>query len=139
MRPSATRVVVRAVGIDTLVATVGYSYLNGNLDYDVPRQAAGHYVGTAEPGDKGNLVIGGHVSLRTGPAVFQALPGVKAGDVVEVYRGDQIYRYSVTEIRVVAADATSVMRPTQDATLTLITCFPERNFQQRLVVIAKLV
>ena len=73
MRPSATRVIVRAVGIDTQVATVGYSYANGNLDYDVPRQAAGHYVGTAEPGDRGNLVIGGHVSLRTGPAVFPAV------------------------------------------------------------------
>jgi sortase A len=71
--------------------------------------------------------------------VFASLPDVKAGDIVQVYRGDQVFRYSITEIKVVAAEATSVMSQTQDARLTLITCFPERNYPHRLVVVGKLV
>lgn len=134
----ATRVVVESVGIDSEVRSVGYTFGNGRLQYDVPRFEAGQYVGTAEPGTSGNTVIGGHVANRGGSAVFEHLPGVQAGDVIQVYSGDELFRYSVTEIKVVAADATAVMRQTQDATLTLITCFPGQDYSQRLVVVGKL-
>lgn len=134
----ATRVVVDSVGIDSEVRSVGYSFNNGKLQYDVPRVEAGQYVGTASPGDTGNTVIGGHVANRGGSAVFEDLPGVKAGDVIQVYSGDRLFRYSVTEIKVVAADATAVMGQTHDATLTLITCFPGQDYSERLVVVGKL-
>ena len=134
----ATRVVVESVGIDSAVSAVGYTFQGGSLRYDVPRLEAGQYVGTAQPGQTGNSVIGGHVATRGGTAVFQHLPKVKAGDIVEVYSGDQKFRYSITEIKIVAADATSVMSQTQDATLTLITCFPGQDYSERLVVIGKL-
>jgi LPXTG-site transpeptidase (sortase) family protein len=140
LRPEgATRVVVPSAGIDAQVEQVGYTYQNGHLDYSVPLREAGQYVGSAEPGSRGNTVIAGHVATRSGKGVFENLPQVKAGDIVEVYRGSEIYRYSVTDIRIVAPDATSVMSQTQDATLTLITCYPDNNFQNRLVVIGKLV
>ena len=135
---NATRVVVRSVGIDAGVQPVGYLYQNGKIEYDVPRLEAGEYVSSAKVGRPGNAVIGGHVSRRGLPGVFAKLPSVVAGDVVEVYRGDQVFRYSITEIRIVASDATSVMSQTQDATLTLITCFPGDSFQDRLVVRGKL-
>mgnify|MGYP002634520569 CR=1 FL=1 len=134
----ATRVVVQSVGIDSEVRSVGYTFQNGRLRYDVPQLEAGQYVGTAAPGQPGNTVIGGHVATRGNTAVFQHLPDVKAGDIIEVYSGDRMFRYSVTEIKVVAADATSVMSQTQDATLTLITCFPGQDYSERLVVIGKL-
>jgi sortase A len=120
------------------VQPVGLVFTQGKLQYDVPYVEAGQYVGTAQPGRPGNAVIGGHVSRRGAPGVFAALPKVVAGDVVEVFRGDQVFRYSVTEIRVVASDATSVMSQTQDATLTLITCFPDDGLRERLVVVGKL-
>ena len=134
----ATRVVVESVGIDSEVRSVGYTFSNGSLRYDVPRDEAGQYVGTAVPGEIGNTVIGGHVATRSGSAVFEHLPGVKAGDVIQVYVEDRVFRYSVTEIKVVAADATAVMEQTQDATLTLITCFPGQDYSERLVVVGKL-
>ncbi|MBT5773737.1 MAG: sortase [Dehalococcoidia bacterium] len=134
----ATRVVVQSVGIDSEVRSVGYTFQGGLLRYDVPQLEAGQYVGTAPPGQPGNTVIGGHVATRGNTAVFQDLPGVKAGDIIEVYSGDRKFRYSVTEIKVVAADATSVMSQTHDATLTLITCFPGQDYSERLVVIGKL-
>lgn len=134
----ATRVVIASVGVDTGVKPVGLVYRGGALQYDVPRIEAGQYVGSAAPGEAGNIVIGGHVAQRGAPGVFQELPRVTAGDVVEVYRGDHVYRYSITEIKVVAADATDVMSSTQEATLTLITCFPDDNYRERLVVVGRL-
>lgn len=136
---AATRVVIPSVGIDADVRPVGYTFGNGALAYDVPRRDAGQYAGTAAPGDRGNAVIGGHVASRSGAAVFKELPGVKAGDVVDVYRGDKLYQYAVTEIKVVAADATSVMDRTDDARLTLITCFPGQDYSERLVVVGQLI
>lgn len=135
---SATRVRVPSIGLDAEVRAVGYTFEQGRLQYDTPRHEAGHYVGSAAPGEAGNAVIAGHVSTRGGRAVFQHLPDVDVGDVVEVERGEELYRYAVTELRVVSPDQVEVMARTGDATLTLITCFPDRNYEDRLVVIAKL-
>lgn len=134
----ATRIVIDAIGLDALVSPVGLVFRGGELQYDVPSLEAGQYAGTAAPGDPGNTVIGGHVARRGASGVFQKLPQIVAGDVVQVFRGDQVFRYFITEIRVVAADATDVMSPTQDATLTLITCFPDDNYAERLVVVGRL-
>ena len=104
----------------------------------MPRVGAGYYAGSAAAGEPGNTVIAGHVSARSGPAVFSALPDVRIGETAEVFSGDQIYRYLITEIRVVAPEATAVMAQTQDATLTLITCSRGQSNQKRFVVIGKL-
>jgi LPXTG-site transpeptidase (sortase) family protein len=135
---AATRVRVPTIGVDAEVRSVGFVLQGGQLVYDTPRFEAGQYAGTADPGRAGNLVIGGHVANRGALAVFSRLPEIRIGDVVEVFSGPVLYRYSVTELRVVAPDATAVMARTQDATLTLITCSPEPDHARRLVVIGKL-
>ena len=135
---TATRVRVPSIGLDAEVRAVGYIFAQGRLQYDTPRHQAGQYVGSAAPGEAGNAVIAGHVSARGGSAVFEHLPDVDVGAVVEVERGAELYRYEVTELRVVAPEQVAVMARTGDATLTLITCFPDRNYEDRLVVIAKL-
>ncbi len=135
----ATRIVVPSVSLDAEVRPVGLVFRGGTLQYDVPQQEAGQYVGSATPGTAGNTIIGGHVARRGATGVFAALPDVRAGDVIEVYRGDVRFRYSITEVKVVAADATDVMGPTQEATLTLITCFPDDNYAERLVVVGRLI
>ena len=135
---SATRVRIPSVGIDTEVRTVGYVFREGELQYDVPRVGAGQYPGSAPPGQPGNTVIAGHVASRSGPAVFRDLPQVRVGETVEVFRGDQVFRYLITEIRVVAPEATAAMAETDDATVTLITCSRDQNFRQRFVVVGKL-
>lgn len=133
----ATRVRIPSTGLDTEVRPVGYIFRSGRLEYDVPRVAAGQYPGSAAPGEPGNLVIGGHVATRSGPAVFRELGDARPGDSVEIFRGDQIFRYLITEIRIVDADATEVMAGTENATVTLITCVGA-EYSQRLVVIAVL-
>jgi LPXTG-site transpeptidase (sortase) family protein len=135
----ATRVRIAAVGIDAEVRSVGYTLRGGQLEYDVPRFEAGHYAGTADPGEHGNLVIGGHVTNRGAAAIFRRLPEVAIGDVVEVFRGDERFRYAVTELRTVAPEATGVMASGGPAaTLTLITCSPNADQRYRVVVIGTL-
>jgi sortase A len=135
----ATRVRVPALGIDAEVRPVGLAFREGRLQYDTPTVEAGQYAGTANPGSLGNTVIGGHVALRGGEGVFRALPNVKVGSLVEVLSGARLFRYQVTEVRIVAPDATDVMEPTQDATLTLITCSEDGARTRRVVVVGKLV
>lgn len=135
----ATRIRIASVGIDTDVSSVGYVFQDGQLRYDVPRRGAGQYSGTAAPGEPGNAVIAGHVSIRSGPAVFRDLDRVRVGDTIEVFRGDQLFTYVVTELRVVPADETSVMQRSDGATVTLITCSREQNFKDRFIVVGKLV
>ena len=135
----ATRVRIEAVGIDAEVASVGYVFKDGRLQYDVPRRGAGQYTGTAAPGEQGNTVIAGHVSNRSGPAVFRDLSQVSLGETIEVFRGDQVFRYEVVELRLVPADAIEVMQAVGGATVTLITCSVDDNFKDRFVVIGKLI
>ena len=52
--------------------------------------------------------------------------------------GERRVTYEVIEIRVVAPTAVQVMDQTPDATLTLITCYPNNDYSRRLVVVGKL-
>ena len=135
----ATRLRVEALGIDAEVRPVGVVFRDGALRYDVPRVEAGQYAGTGEPGRPGNVVIGGHVSTRGAPGVFRALPSIALGEVVEVFQGEQVYRYEVRSIRTVSPDDVSVMAPTSEETLTLITCYADDDYSSRVIVVAKLI
>jgi sortase A len=97
--------------------------------------------GTALPGAPGNAVMAGHISSpvsRKGE-VFRRLPEVRVGDRVEVYSGERLATYEVVAVRLVAPTAVEVMEQTSDARLTLITCYPDHDYSQRLIVIARLV
>lgn len=51
--------------------------------------------------------------------------------------GERRIIYEVTEVRVVPPTAVQLMDQTPDATLTLITCYPNNDFSKRLVVVGK--
>ena len=82
-------------------------------------RGAGHVSGTALPGSNGNIAIAGH---RDG--FFRSLKDVEAGTEIEVttLRGSRTFR--VSELRIVDPLEVSVLDPTEDTMLTLITCFP---------------
>jgi LPXTG-site transpeptidase (sortase) family protein len=84
------------------------------------------------------MVISGHVSVadRANLAVFKHLDRVTEGDVVKVYSGDDLYRYTVLKVLVVAPDETRLLRSTAGSTVTLITC--TKDLKDRLVVIGTL-
>ncbi len=98
--------------------------------------AAGHVPGTALPGRAGNSVVVGHRD-----SVFAGLARVETGDEIRLAAlgAGEERRYRVSELRVVDPDDLSVLAPTQDERLTLITCYPFRWIgpaPQRYVVTA---
>lgn len=75
--------------------------------------------GSAMPGTAGNTVLYGARSGST--AVFERLNTLRAGDEVTVVAGNVAYVYQVKTVEEVEARDTSVLLPTKDPTLTLIT------------------
>ncbi len=136
-----TRLVIPAIALDTRVVEVGIVIEDGKPVWGTAAFAVGYHRGTALPGEKGNTVMAGHISSPVSHKgdVFRRLPELRIGDRVEVYTAERRLTYEVTEIRVVSPTAVDVMDPTPDATLTLITCYPDRVYTKRLVVVAKLV
>ena len=80
---------------------------------------AGRVPGTGAFGAAGNLALAGH---RDG--FFRGLKDIAVGDEIELEHGNGVVNYSVTELLVVDPDAVHVLEPTQETTLTLITCYP---------------
>jgi LPXTG-site transpeptidase (sortase) family protein len=97
---------------------------------------AGHVPESAGMGGVGNTVVAAHRDLA-----FHGLRRVKTGDIVEV-DADTTYTYRVSRLRVVDPDDTSVLAPSRERSLTLITCYPFGfigNAPKRFVVQAEFV
>ncbi|GGI84258.1 class GN sortase [Shewanella gelidii] len=79
----------------------------------------------AMPNQSGNAIIAGHRDTH-----FSILKGVQLGHYIrltDVTGGHQYYRVVYTQI--VHQDQNSVMAPTKDNRLTLITCYPFEEVQ----------
>jgi sortase A len=96
----------------------------------------GHMTQTAEPGEIGNSVITGHRDT-----FFRHIYELEKGDQFFVERGGKRFVYEVTGKKIVEPTDMSVTRPTDDAQVTLITCYPTYYIgpaPKRLVVFSKL-
>ena len=82
-------------------------------------KGAGHVEGTARPGDNGNIAIAGHRDT-----FFRGLKDLEVGADIEMAtpEGSRVFR--VAELRIVDPLDVSVLDPTEDTVLTLITCYP---------------
>jgi sortase A len=85
----------------------------------VLRKAAGHLPGTAFPGASGNVALAGHRDRH-----FRPLKDVAPGDEVLLTTPDGTFRYRVEWTRIVDPQAVHVLDPTEQPTLTLVTCYP---------------
>lgn len=123
-------------------ASIVQTYLNGySWDISALGGNAGHLQGTAWMNTVGNIVLAGHVEMGDGRrGVFAPLTGLNDGDPLFLSQGDERRVYSVREIRSVSPEDLSVIYPSANDQLTLITCqdydFINDNYQSRLVVIA---
>jgi sortase A len=91
---------------------------------------------TPSPGENGNSVITAHRDT-----FFRHIYELKKGDEIVVRRGGKSFQYLVERKYVVQPTDLGVLRPTTDARLTLITCYPTYYVgpaPERLVVTAKL-
>jgi LPXTG-site transpeptidase (sortase) family protein len=83
------------------------------------RRGPGHVENTAGPGQNGNAVIAGHRDT-----FFRPLRNIRVGDDIFLDASSGRYHYQVTSLLVVNPRDLSVLTPTDEATLTLITCYP---------------
>lgn len=96
-----------------------------------------HITDTAFPGQIGNAVITGHRDT-----FFRHIYELQAGDAIFVHRNGEVFKYEVTGKKIVKPEDVSVLNPTTDPQLTLITCYPTYYIgpaPNRLVVFSKLV
>lgn len=88
-------------------------------DAQTLRRGPGHLENTAFPGEPGNVVIAGHRD-----SFFWSLQNVHLGDDIFLDTRDGPLQYRVTSVRVVKPRDVSVLATTDEAVLTLITCYP---------------
>ena len=82
-------------------------------------RGAGWIVGTARPGEIGNIGIAGH---RDGS--FRALKDIALGDALELSTTGAKATYAVDQIEIVYPDNVGVLRPRRLPSITLTTCYP---------------
>jgi len=127
-REQVTRLSIPSIDMDAIVVE-GTSYRQLAI-------APGHMTETPAPGENGNSVM---TALRD--TFFRHIYELKKGDQITVRRGGKSFQYEVDRKYVVKPSDVSVLRPTTDAQLTLITCYPTYYVgpaPERLVVTAKL-
>jgi sortase A len=123
-----TRIVIPATGVDALI-------VEGDT-WEQLKLGVGHHLGTADPGERGNMVLSGHNDIYG--EVFRRLDKLELGDEVIIYAGEQPYRYIVKAKQIVEPTEVSVLASTTKPVVTLISCYPYMVDSHRLVVIAEL-
>jgi len=142
------RIVAPAIGLDAPVVPVGWKTVEENgqevTEWEVADYAAGWHKTSAYPGNVCNTVIAGHHNIRG--EVFRYVVNLEPGDDVDLYVGQTVYRYVVTEKYIlkekgmppeVRQENARWIAPTDDERLTLVTCWPYTNNTHRVVVVAK--
>ena len=82
-------------------------------------RGAGHVEGTALPGEAGNIAIAAH---RDG--FFRGLKDIQLGDEIELTTLEGQQAFVVSRLDIVDPYEVSVLDPTSEPVLTLITCYP---------------
>ncbi len=124
----AVRIMIPSLSVDAPVVA--------GDDWESLKKGAGHHLGSANPGERGNCVISGHNDIYG--EVFRDLPDLSVGDEVVVHTLSASHRYVVEQTRIVEPTEVSVMDGTSTPVLTLISCYPYRVDTHRIVVIASL-
>ena len=124
----ATRIVIPAINVDApVVQGDGWEQL---------RRGVGQHVGTASPGQNGNLVVSAHNDIFG--EIFRDLDRLAPGDTITIHTMGERFNYIITGSDVVEPTAVEVMTSTSAPTATLISCYPYLVDTKRIVVFAEL-
>lgn len=105
------RIEIPRLGLSVVVAE--------GIDKTTLLRAVGHIPGTALPGKPGNVGIAGHRDT-----FFRPLRNIHRNDIITLTTSLSEYRYRVVSTRVVGPTEVSVLFPTGNEILTLVTCYP---------------
>ncbi|MBI4218580.1 MAG: sortase [Chloroflexi bacterium] len=143
--PSATRVSIPSIGVDSEVRELEILDLGDSRAYETPAYVVGHIPGTANPGENGNGWYFGHLESpgRNEGNVFYRLPDIakllKQDPIDVIVENDRAaYLYRVISTRVVHQDDMTLFEAPR-GTITLVACVPSRVYDHRLLVTAELI
>jgi sortase A len=120
----ANRIQIPAIGVDApVVQGDGWEQL---------KKGVGQHIGTANPGENGNIVLSAHNDIFG--EIFRYLEDLEPGDEIVLYTNQRAYTYVITRKIVVEPTEVSVMDPTSEPVITLVSCYPYLVDDQRIVV-----
>lgn len=116
---------IAKAGVDAQVETI--EIVDGVMQNPTGPWVVSWYKETARLGEVGNAVMAGHLDYwDVGPAVFYNISQLTKGDTIEVFGDDgEVYTYVVDWLRnydTANAPIQDIVGPTEDESLTLITC-----------------
>jgi len=96
---------------------------------------------TSTPEKGSNTVITGHrwKFIPPNEKTFYLLDKLETGDKFTIYWESKKYEYKVVSISIVLPTELSVLNPTADSVVTLITCTPLFSTAKRLIVVGELI
>jgi sortase A len=124
----AMRIQIPAISVDAPI-------VQGD-NWDQLKKGVGQHVGSADPGQVGNVVFSAHDDVFG--EIFRNLDHLMPGDQVLIFTAQQQFIYVVTGSQIVSPTQVEVMNPTAEPTATLISCYPYMVDNKRIVVFAKL-
>ena len=141
-----TRLRIPALGLDARVEGLGIVDLGDARAYETPVRVVGHIPESAPPGVRGNVWLFGHLEspVRDEGSIFRNLPKVhdllQQGQAVYVIAdsADGSFLYQVREFRTIPKEELSLQR-SNEPLLTMVTCWPRLNYDERILVTAVLV
>jgi sortase A len=124
----AVRIVIPAINVD-------HPIVQGDT-YEQLKKGVGQHIGTANPGEAGNMVLTAHNDIYG--EIFRRLDELQPGDELTVYTLSRQYVYTVQFRRVVDPWEVNVMAPTRTPVITLVSCYPYLLDTERIVIIGAL-
>ncbi|MBE2201060.1 MAG: sortase [Anaerolinea sp.] len=125
----ARRIQIPAIGVDSPI-------VQGDT-WDQLKKGVGQHIGSAQPGQTGNLVLSAHNDIFG--EIFRYLDKLSPGDEIVIATDIQEYTYVVRALDTVKPTDVHVMDPTDFPGATLISCYPYQVNTHRIVVFADLV
>jgi sortase A len=125
----ALRIRIPAIGVD-------HPVVQGD-DWEQLKLGVGQHVGSADPGQPGNVVLSAHNDIYG--EIFRHLDRLAAGNEVILSTASRDYTYVIEGMQIVEPADVWVMGPTDTPQLTLISCFPFRINTHRIAVFGRLV
>jgi sortase A len=125
----------QAVRIQISAITIDAPVVQGD-GWEQLKKGVAQHLGSPNPGQRGNIVLSAHNDVFG--EIFRNLDRLKPGDTVILYTSQRAYTYRVRNTRIVEPYQVEVMGPSSDQMLTLISCYPYRVDNKRIVVTALL-
>jgi len=101
------------------------------------KKGVGHAIYSANPGESGNVVLSAHNDIQG--EIFRDLDQLEEGDLVILFSERKSYTYAVEDVLIVEPHQVEFLESTDESVATLISCYPYRIDNQRIVVIANLI